>query len=103
METIYYVQALFRGAENRVSTVVAGNFTAAMMDPYGRILAKRAHRSERAEVPLVVDVPLGRGNTIYNRVGDWLGWVSLAGYVFFMFAGDALEKWESKRASDAGV
>ncbi len=30
------------------------------------------------------DVPLGTANTLVMRIGDWVGWLSLAGFVFFM-------------------
>lgn len=30
------------------------------------------------------DVPLGTGNTIYSKLGDWVGWLSLADMLFFM-------------------
>jgi apolipoprotein N-acyltransferase len=32
---------------------------------------------------LIADVPLGKGNTFYSGFGDWLGWPSLAGMIFF--------------------
>lgn len=32
----------------------------------------------------MTDVPLGTGNTPYSRLGDWVGWLSLMGMVFFM-------------------
>jgi hypothetical protein len=40
----------------------------------------------------VADVSLGSHNTIYSRTGDWLGWLSLIGFVAFMFLPDALKK-----------
>ena len=33
---------------------------------------------------LVGDVTLGSDNAPYTSLGDWLGWASLAGWVFFM-------------------
>ena len=36
------------------------------------------------QVILVGDVSLGFGNTPFLYLGDWLGWLSLAGWIFFM-------------------
>jgi apolipoprotein N-acyltransferase len=33
---------------------------------------------------LVADVPLGSGGALYTRLGDWMGWLSLGGFVFFV-------------------
>ena len=81
--------------------MATGNFTSAMMDSNGGILAKRARPSERKSYPLVVDVPLGAGKaTIYTRTGNWLAWVSLVGFVFFVFYPDVVKR-RYKRAEEA--
>ncbi|MBN1402665.1 MAG: hypothetical protein JXA74_17625 [Anaerolineae bacterium] len=100
MEIMYYVQMVFHAVENRVATVAAGNFTTAMMDPYGRILAVRAHPSQRRPAPMVADVPLGagEGGTLYTRVGDWVGWLSLAGFAFFAIYPDQVRKRAARKA-----
>jgi apolipoprotein N-acyltransferase len=32
---------------------------------------------------LVADVPLGTGETLVMRWGDWVGWIALAGLALF--------------------
>mgnify|MGYP003376925663 CR=1 FL=1 len=47
---------------------------------------------EGAARTLVADVPLGTGDTPYATLGDWLGWVSLAGFaasIILMRVGNA--------------
>jgi apolipoprotein N-acyltransferase len=53
-----------------------------MVDPYGRFVAKHA-LPEGGALTLVADVPLGTSNAISTRLGDWVGWLSLVGYVAF--------------------
>jgi len=92
----HYVHTVFRAAENRVAMVKSdgGGFNSAIIDPYGRILAL-AVDSEGSEATLVSDVALGSGKgTLTSRLGDWFGWLSLAGLVFFIFG----ESWLVKRA-----
>jgi len=75
------VQAVFRAVENRVATVmVDGAFRITMVDPYGRILADQSIPEGGANT-LVADVPLGSPNAFYTRVGDWMGWFSLGGFI----------------------
>ena len=33
---------------------------------------------------LIADVPLGTADSLYVKLGDWVGWLSLAGFVFFI-------------------
>ena len=78
------IQAVLRAVENRVATVKADvAYSAMIVDPYGRMLAHRDGAPEGKAFALVADVPLGTGNTLHNRVGDWVGWLALAGFVFF--------------------
>ena len=75
------VQSVFRAVENRVATVmVDGAFRITMVDPYGRILANQSLPDGGANT-LIADVPLGSPNTIYTRLGDWVGWLSLGGFI----------------------
>ncbi len=74
-------QMVLRAVENRVSTVkVDAAGIAMVVDPYGRILADETFPEGEAHA-LVADVPLGTGNTLYTRFGDWFGWLALAGLV----------------------
>jgi apolipoprotein N-acyltransferase len=76
------IQGVLRAVENHVATVKADTaFSAMIVDPYGRILAHRDAAPEGEAFALVADVPLGAGNTITTRLGDWVGWLALAGFI----------------------
>jgi apolipoprotein N-acyltransferase len=78
------VQAVFRTVENRVSTVmVDGAFRTTMVDPYGRMVADSMTPGGSAKT-VVADVPLGSAGMLYTRLGDWVGWLGLFGWVVFM-------------------
>ncbi len=78
------IQGVLRGVENRVATIKADTaYSALIADPYGRILASRDGAPDGEAFALVADVPLGTGSTIYSRLGDWVGWLGLAGLVAF--------------------
>jgi apolipoprotein N-acyltransferase len=95
------VQAVFRAVENRVSTVmVDGDYRITMVDPHGRIVADRTTPAGGAQT-LVADVPLGSPGTLYTRLGDWVGWLGLLGYVAFMVLQSMTER-QLKNAAKAG-
>ncbi len=78
-------QSVLRAVENRVAVVKTDvAYAAAIVDPYGKLVALRNASPDGAAFALVADVPLGTGPTFFSRVGDWLGWLCLAGFVFFM-------------------
>ena len=78
-------QSVLRAVENHVAVVKAdAAYAAAVIDPYGRIVALRDGSPDGAAFALVADVPLGTGTALYSRLGDWLGWLSLAGLVCFV-------------------
>ena len=60
-------------------------YASAIIDPYGRIVALQNGSPTGASFALVADVPLGSGSTLYTKLGDWTGWLSLAAFVFFIF------------------
>jgi apolipoprotein N-acyltransferase len=68
-----------------------GSYDSAIVDPYGRILAL-ASNPEGAAATLVADVPLGKANAPAIVLGDWIGWLALAGMAFFTFGSDWLVK-----------
>jgi apolipoprotein N-acyltransferase len=79
----HYTHLVFRAVENRVAMVKSdGGYDSAIIDPYGRIIAK-AITPEGANATIVADIPLGAGNTLVTQIGDWVGWLCLAGLVFF--------------------
>ena len=75
----------FRAVENQTAVVIAGaTSVAAIIDPYGRQVELDVNK-DGSEVVLVGDVSLGSGEgTLYTSLGDILGWVTLAGLVFFI-------------------
>ena len=77
-------QSVLRAVENRVAIVKAdAAYAAAIIDPYGKIVALRNGSPDGAAFALVADVPLGTSGTLYSKLGDWVGWLSLAGFIFF--------------------
>lgn len=76
-------QVVLRAVENHVSVVKAEAAGINMIvDPYGRIIAHEVVPAGAAHA-LVADVPLGASATPYTRLGDWMGWVGLAGMLGF--------------------
>ncbi len=85
--TRHYTHLVFRAIENRVSVVKADNSgnDSVIIDPYGRIVAAAITPGGDATGQAVVaDVPLGTGRSLAVRLGDWSGWIALAGMVFFI-------------------
>ena len=79
-------QVVLRAVQNRVAVIKADNAGISMIiDPYGHILA-HAEKAPNEAFALVADVPLGDGDSMYNRFGDWAGWLILAGVVIFSVA-----------------
>jgi apolipoprotein N-acyltransferase len=80
----YWTHITFRAVENRTAMVVTSRETgSAIIDPTGRQIALSLV-PEGEQIVLTGDVPLGTGGTLYTRTGDILGWLSLAGYVYFV-------------------
>lgn len=78
-------QSVLRAVENRVAFVKADvAYASAIIDPYGKIIALRDGSPDGAAFALVDDVQLGAANTLYTKLGDWPGWLSLAGLIFFI-------------------
>jgi len=99
-ENIFYVQMVFRSVENRIATVKADTaFSSAIIDPYGRVLELRSGAPDGEAFALVADVELGTPGTLYTRLGDWMGWISLAGFAFFMIFPDVVKRRQKKQAA----
>jgi len=97
-ENIFYIQMLFRSVENRIATVKADTaFSSSIIDPYGRILELRSGAPDGEPFALVADVELGTPGTLYTRLGDWVGWISLVGFAFFMIFPDVVKKRQKKQ------
>lgn len=79
----HYTHLVFRAVENRVAAIKADvAFNSAVIDPYGRIL-ERAVTPQGRQAVVVADVALGTGTSPSVRLGDWVGWISLAAMVGF--------------------
>jgi len=90
----HYSHAVFRAVENRVAMVKADvAFDSAIIDPYGRII-KRAIKPDSEPATLVADVPLGTANAPAIFLGDWVGWLCLAGMIFFIVLDLLTAFWE---------
>lgn len=80
------VMVVFRAVENRSAVVMADvAYNSSIIDPYGRVIASQV-TPEGQQAILVAEVPLGSGNSIYARYGDWLGWLCLVGAFGFAVA-----------------
>jgi apolipoprotein N-acyltransferase len=80
-----YTHLRFRAIENRVSMIKADMaYDSVLTDPHGRILAHDSS-PQGHETILMADLPLGTGDSIYVTLGDWVGWICLAGLIFFTF------------------
>lgn len=94
---IHYTHLVFRAVENQVAMVKAdGGYDSAIVAPDGRILAFVSF-TEGGGATLVAEVPLGSGNgTLTTHVGDWAGWLGLAGIAFFSLGKPFLVKAAEK-------
>jgi apolipoprotein N-acyltransferase len=94
----FWTNALFRAVENRTAVVVTGvAHVSAIINPDGSIVALDTDKNG-SRVTLVGEATLGSGPTPYTSLGDILGWVSLAGLVFFMVFQSSVEKRAKKAA-----
>lgn len=91
--------AVLRAVENRVAVVKAdAAFAAAIIDPYGRIIAFRNGKPNGEAFALVADVPLGGSGTLFRYVGDWMGWLCLIGFLAFVVYEEVVKVREKKQA-----
>ncbi len=94
-----WTHAVMRTVENRVAMVKTGHmYGSAIIDPYGRLVNNKV-TIDGEQLILIDDVLLGTANTLVMKIPDWLGWVSLAGFVFFMFYMER-EKKKQKQTSE---
>jgi apolipoprotein N-acyltransferase len=78
-----WTHAVMRAVENRAAMVKTGHmYGSAIIDPYGRVVNTKTTIAGE-QLVLIDDLPLGTGSTLLVQVGDWLGWVCLAGFVLF--------------------
>ena len=83
----HYTRIALRAVENRMSIVKAdGGNDSAIVDPYGRIV-KAVVLQHKGNALVVGDVATGSGRTFVSRVGDWFGWLLLAGVAAMLSIG----------------
>ncbi|MFC2064252.1 nitrilase-related carbon-nitrogen hydrolase [Chloroflexota bacterium] len=91
----YWTNVSFRAIENRTAMVVSTRENgSAIINPDGSLAALDLEREKHAV--LVGDVTLGSGKAPYTSLGDILGWVSLVGFVGFMFLPSIIDKKAKK-------
>ncbi len=96
-----WTNVLFRAVENRTAMVLTGVASvAAIINPDGSLVALDTDLAG-SRLTMVGDVTLGAGKTLYTSLGDVLGWVSLAGFVFVMVFQAVVER-RAKRAARSG-
>jgi len=79
----HFAHLVFRAVENRTAMIKSDrNFDSAIIDPYGRILAL-SYALSPEQVTLVADVSTTTSRAIQGSLGDWVGWLSLAGMIAF--------------------
>jgi apolipoprotein N-acyltransferase len=88
---------VMRSVENQLPVINADRgFYTMITDSHGKIL-NDVRSPEGSSKVVIADVALGEGNTLYTRLGiDWLGYLSLAGFVFFVFYPSVVEKRAKK-------
>lgn len=89
--------SVFRAIENGMSVLrLADQGLSIVADPYGRTLAAMDHFRATERV-MVAQVPLRGVATVYARIGDLCGWLSVLGLAFLAVLG-----WRRGRGEPAG-
>lgn len=93
----FWTNATFRAVENQTAVVVTSRQNgSAIIDAHGRQIA--LDLTSEKQVVLIGDVRIGSGPTIYSYLGDILGWVSLAGMIFFITFQSVVDRRLKKQA-----
>lgn len=94
---LHYVHAMYRAIENRIPVIKAdAGYDSVIMDAHGRIVASSITPEGRSAL-VVADVPLGSGRgTLVSHLGEWVGMLCLAAFIFFAVGGSWLEKRAAK-------
>jgi apolipoprotein N-acyltransferase len=94
---------VMRAVENGIAMVKADTaFDSAVVGPDGQIVDWVADPGT-TEAVLVADVPLGGGGTPYTRMGDWVGWVSVAGMALFTIPNPLIKQGNKPEKSQAHI
>ena len=93
----HYAHLVFRAAENRVAMVKTDrSYDSAIIDPRGRIVDSVVSTSGE-QATLVAEVPIINRNPLQRHLADWIGWLALAGMVFFAVLGPVLTRAVQKQ------
>jgi len=92
---------VMRSVENQVPVVNADRgYYSMITDSHGKILADTRTNEGSSEV-IIADINLAEGQSLYTIMGnDWLGYLSLAGFVFFIVFQSVVESREKKKKKD---
>lgn len=97
-----WTNALFRAVENRVAVVISGVATVSgIINPDGSLVALDTD-IDGSRLVLSGEVSPGPGGAPYTKIGDLVGWLALAGYVFFMVFQAVVEGRAKKAANKTG-
>lgn len=90
---------VFRSVENQLPVINADRGLYTMItDSHGKILTDIRTPQGSSDV-VIADVVPASSHSLYTSLGDILGWVSLVGFVFFMFFQSIVENRAKKDAS----
>jgi apolipoprotein N-acyltransferase len=82
-----YTFLVFRAVENRVAVVKADSgLDSVIIAPTGEIVARLVSSAPRQGI-LLAPVSLGRADAPLIRLGDWVGWLCIAGTLLFALLG----------------
>ena len=94
-----YTNLALRAVENRVTLIKADSrYDSAVIDPTGRIVSRAVSSAARQAI-VVASVPLGQANAPLIYLGDWVGWLCIAGVGGFI----VLARLAGRRAARAGT
>ncbi|HET7654269.1 MAG TPA: nitrilase-related carbon-nitrogen hydrolase [Acidimicrobiales bacterium] len=93
----HYTHLVFRAIENRVSMAKADSrFDSAIIDPWGRVVARTVDPDGRTQATLVADIPLGSGTSPWVSFGNWLGWLTVFATGVLLVGSFSL-RWRDRR------
>lgn len=95
----HYTHLVFRAIETRLAAVKADSaYDSAIIDPYGRVLDAYVNAGT-GRTTLVGDVPLGTGDTLYVRFGDWFAVLAAIATAAFAVTGIRLRLAARRRTA----
>lgn len=100
---IHARMSIMRGVENGFAMVrAARNGLVTISDDRGRVIA-RANTNPSSITHVVADVPLGSGDTLYRRFGDWFAWVCIALVIALLALASRIKKSRPEPSEQAST